>query len=390
MGDLGKPIPLVLPFGKTDVDAIKDLLKLSPLPAKPPIPTSKPWELGIDHEYLVQLSQTLQTTWSWEALESKISVKDNFLVNMRDGEDELTIHFLHRKSPRENAIPLLLLHGWPGTFLDFQKVIDPLTNPQSATDVAFDVVIPSLPGFFLSTLPQREGWTIVDTARIFHELMTNILGYKKYAGQGGDWGSYILRIIGSFYHEAAPALHFNMFRCPSTTSHNENALSQAEKMLAARRAEFGKTGRGYLEIQSTKPFTIGIAVGSSPLAILAYIGEKIHAWSDPTCLDSNDILDTVVLYYLSKCFAPSVLIYHQSNEVRSELSTDLSKWRVKSKIGFSAFPYEIGGAPRVDIEAVGPVVFYKEHTKGGHFPALDCPAEFVADLREFFGAHWHK
>ncbi len=114
MSESGKPIPLVPPFGKTDVEAMKDVLKLSPLPTKPPIPTANPWELGIAHNFLVQLSKTLQSTWSWEALESKISVKDNFLVKMRDGEDELTIHFFYRKSPRENAIPLLLLHGWPG------------------------------------------------------------------------------------------------------------------------------------------------------------------------------------------------------------------------------------------------------------------------------------
>ncbi|KLO15205.1 alpha/beta-hydrolase [Schizopora paradoxa] len=386
MIEVNVPTRLVLPFGKADADAMKDLLKRSPLPSKPPIPTRNPWELGIDHAFLVQLSTALQTTWSYEALEEKMA--DGYLVKMKDGEDELTVHFVHRKSARSGAIPLLLLHGWPGTFLDFNKVVEPLTNPPGESDIAFDVVIPSLPGFFLSTLPQREGWTIVDTARVFHRLMTDVLGYSKYAGQGGDWGSYILRIIGSLYHDAAPALHFNFFRCPKTAARDESALSEVEKAMGVRRAEFGRTGHGYLDIQSTKPFTIGISIGASPLAILAYIGEKIHAWSDPSCVDAGDILDTVALYYLSGCFPTSVLIYHQSNSVRTELSSDPSKWRVKSKIGFSAFPYEIGGAPRVDIEAVGPVVFYKEHKKGGHFPALDCPSELVADLREFFAAHW--
>lgn len=181
--------------------------------------------------------------------------------------------------------------------------------------------------------------------------MTDVLGFKKYAGQGGDWvrfspfsicsellkfeqGSYILRIMGSLYPDAAPTLHFNMFRCPQTSSRDENALSESEKVLSARRAEFGKTGHGYLDIQSTKvivfagknsityvlyqPLTIGVAVGASPLAILAYIGEKIYAWSDPGCLNTDDILDTAALYYLSRSFASSVMIYHQ---VAQELFT---------------------------------------------------------------------
>jgi len=133
---------------------------------------------------------------------------------------------------------------------------------------------------------------------------------------------------------------------------------------------------------------VGLAIGCSPLAILAYIGEKIYAWSDPERIDEQDILDTTALYYLSGSFATSVLIYNQSTQVRTELSTMPNKWLIKSKIGFSSFPYEIGGAPRAHISAIGPLVYYKEHSSGGHFPALDSPNEFVEDLREFFGQHW--
>jgi len=309
-------------------------------------------------------------------------------VHIVDGEDELDLHFVHAKSPRKDAVPLLMMHGWPGTVFDFHKVMEPLLNPPRSEDPAFHVVLPSLPGYLLSTLPQREGWTLFDTARIMHRLMTEILGYKTFAGQGGDWGSYLLWIMGSLYPESIPTMHFNMFRCPPIPGISPDSFSDTEKRLLARNAEFAATGRGYLDIQSTKPFTIGLAIGSSPLAMLTYIGEKMYVWSDPERVDPSDILDTVALYFLSRTFATSVLIYNQSSVVRTELTTDPTKWRLQGKIGYSAFPYEIGGSPRAYIKAVGPLVYYKEHEHGGHFPALDNPEEFVGDLREFFGAHW--
>jgi len=126
--------------------------------------------------------------------------------------------------------------------------------------------------------------------------------------------------------------------------------------------------------------------------MLAYIGEKIYSWSDPTLVDPKNILDTVALYYLSGSFASSVLIYEQSDGIREELTSVPVKWKVKSKVGYSAFPFEIGRVYQQDLEAAceGPVIYYKEHDAGGHFPALDCPADFVEDIREFFGQNWGR
>ncbi|KLO15204.1 alpha/beta-hydrolase [Schizopora paradoxa] len=390
-----EPRRLSLPFDSQSVESMQTLLKLSKLPEKPPIPTADKWSLGIDLEYLANLREAFVNTWSWKDLERRMRLDDNYVVEMKDDSDELTVHFIHCKSARVDAIPLIILHGWPGTAFDYSKVIDGLINPP-AGEPAFHVVAPSLPGFFLSTLPNREGWTIVDTAKIFNCLMTDVLGYQVYAAQAGDWGSHLLRVMSSTYPSNILLTLFNMFHCPTVAPQHDKknfeSLSLSEARAQERREEFYRTGQGYFHIQRTKPLTIGNAVGASPLSILAYIGEKIYSWSDPSLVNANDILDAVALYYLSGSFASSVLIYEQSDKVLfEELMSTPVKQKVKSKVGYSAYPFEIGRVYKEDIEAAcdGPVVYYKEHDAGGHFPALDCPEEFVGDLREFCGKHWN-
>lgn len=385
----GTPKRIDIRYGAEIVQNMLSLLESAPFPDRAPIDADTPWKLGIEYEYLKNLRETLLTQWSWESLESEIEKFDNYLVHYEDEGDVLDLHFVHVRSSRSDAIPLILLHGWPGTFFDFHKVIEPLTNPPSSHLPAFHVVVPSLPGYFLSTLPRRDGWGLADTARVFNGLMTSVLGYTKYVGQGGDWGSYILRVMGCLFPDSVSLMHFNMFRTVPVQNRDQSTLSEVEKRIVARGDEFAITGRGYNQIQATKPFTIGIAIASSPLALLAYIGEKFYGWSDPERLDGQDVLDTVALYFLSKCFPTSVLIYNQAKD-RAELveAAKGNKWLLKNKFGVSAFPYEIGVSPRHDIEPYGPLVYYKEHTNGGHFPALDSPTEFVDDLREFVGEHW--
>ncbi|KAH8113196.1 alpha/beta-hydrolase [Phellopilus nigrolimitatus] len=354
----GIPKLIEVKYDSAAVQNMQTLLKAAPFPNQAPIDAAAPWKLGIDYAYLKSLKERFETEWDYGIFS------------------------------RKDAVPIILLHGWPGTFFDFHKVIEPLVNPSSNNLPAFDVVVPSLPGYFLSTLPRRDGWSIVDIARLFNGLMTSVLGYTTYTGQGGDWGSFTLRVMGTLFPESLKAMHFNMFRTPPVPGIDPSSFSTTEKRLLARREEFAKNGTGYSMIQSTKPFTIGLAIASSPVAILTYIGEKIYSWSDPDLVDQQDILDTVALYFLSGCFATSVVIYNQAKE-RPELSIP-GKWLLENKFGFSAFPFEIGGSSKAEIANIGPLVYYKEHSRGGHFPALDCPEEYVEDLREFFGEHWSQ
>jgi len=256
--------------------------------------------------------------------------------------------------------------------------------------VRFHVVVPSLPGYGFSSLPRRKEFSIEDMARIFDTLMTKVLGYGKYVGQGGDWGSHILRFTAQHHSDTAPLLHFNMFYTVPPEEHvKEQDLSETEVKAVKRREDFLATGSGYSAIQSTKPSTIGYAIGSSPLALLAYIGEKILAWSDPSTLDLDDLLATVAIYWLTDSFHTSVMIYQQNTKQREIISSrEGTRGRMKSTIGYSAFPYEIGTSPRSWIAQCANLVQYNVHQKGGHFPALDNPSALIGDVRSLVAAHW--
>ncbi|EJD04933.1 alpha/beta-hydrolase [Fomitiporia mediterranea MF3/22] len=379
---------------KYDDAVVKDMLYLlqtTPFPDKAPIDANTPWELGIEYEYLKKLKHMFQTEWSWKALEEKIAKFDHYLVHYEHEGDALDLHYVHVKSPRSDAIPLILLHGWPGTFFDFHKVIDLLANPPSSDLPAFHVVVPSIPGFFLSTLPRRDGWSTADTARVYNGLMTSVLGYSKYVAQGGDWGSLILLNLEGLFPDSVILAHFNFLFIRPFLEPDQSKYTELENHLLKRGSQWLASGSGYFQLHSTKPFTIGIAIASSPLAVLAYIGEKMYSWSDPKLVDPHDILNTVALYYLSGSFATSVVIYNQARKGTPGWRSQGSGGKVllKNKFGYSVFPYELVVVPKIELKQFGPLVFHREHSSGGHFPALDLPNEYVGDLREFFGKHWN-
>ncbi|EJD04935.1 alpha/beta-hydrolase [Fomitiporia mediterranea MF3/22] len=386
----GSPERLQVKYDDPVVANMLSLLQAAPIPAKAPIDATTPWELGIEYECLKKLKHMFQNEWSWKALEEKIAMFDHFLVHYENDGDTLDLHYIHVKSPRSDAIPLILLHGWPSTFFDFHKVIEPLTNPPSPDLPAFHVVVPSIPGYFKSTLPRRDGWNAADTARVYNGLMTSVLNYSKYVAQAGDLGSYILLNMEGLFPDSVTLAHFNVLFMPPSPEPDQSKYTELENRLLKRGKEFQVTGSGYAQIQSTKPFTIGIAIASSPLAVLAYIGEKIYSWSDPSLVDPHDILNTVALYYLSGSFPTSILTYNQARKGTSGGGSQGSggKVLIKNKFGYSVFPYELAVVPKSELEQSGPLVFHREHSCGGHFPALDVPNDYVADLREFFGKYW--
>ncbi|KAL5532416.1 hypothetical protein ACEPAF_5986 [Sanghuangporus sanghuang] len=264
------------------------LIKAAPLPEKVPINVTEPHKLGMEIDYLKKLK------------------------TMRCSRSSLCA----RKELKTRCNPSsFILHGWAGTFLDFHKVTKPLVRRPYSN--GFHVVVPSILRSFLSTLPRQEGWSTSDTAKVYHGFVTSVLGYEKYAGQGGDWPRPGLGPGHAFLRDAATS----------------------------------NAGSGYLQIQVTKPSTIVYAIASTPLGMLSHIGENIYGWSDPERVDPHDVLDTVALHYLSGSFLTSIIIY---TRIKSDL------WSIK------------------------------EHRNGGHFPALDDPAGFIEDVREFFGEHWPR
>jgi len=291
---------------------------------------------------------------------------------------------------------LLLNHGWPGSFLEFVPLIKPLTlknKTSTGKPVSFHVIVPSLPGYAFSTQPPAN-WTAGDTARVFHTLMTDVLGYKTFATHGTDWGSAISYPLYDQFNTSVRAAHFAFIPffplTPAQLAAENITLSPLETFEANHGAEWGVSGNGYFIEQSTKPNTIGLALYDNPVGQLAWIGEKIIEWSDPragtppSVIDHTEILRTVSLYYLTRSFVSSVFMYAQN---QNGFKTTYTKAHTDAPLLFSAFKYNVGFWPPAKVAQVGNLVEYRNHEFGGHFPGLDNPDALLEDLREI-GTYW--
>ncbi|KAF8311281.1 alpha/beta-hydrolase [Clavulina sp. PMI_390] len=422
-------------FDPERVSQMKEMLKLSSLPEASVQPLDDPEsDIGIKLEFVAEAKAALEA-YDVEEFERKLNKMNHFLAPIED----VNLHFIHERSERPDAIPLLIIHGWPGAFYDFRKIIDPLVHPTDPSQPAFHLVAPSLPGYAWSTSGNRFGSSefsrcssllsegqpssltflltlktyIVDMARIFNKLMVEVLGYNKYVGQGGDWGGHIMRPLALYHSDHMRLVHFNMFFCQPaegiasytpwlnhlplpqstvdwlSTQIKEWGVPEAQLRLLRQFQGFLTGGSGYVELQSTRPATVGYAIASSPLSLLTYIGEKKLAWQDPATFELDDLLATVSLYYLTSTFQTSVMIYQQSLPRLRQILTDTSEaGKIKIPTAFSAFPYELEAPPRDWIAQYVPLVQYRVHDKGGHFPAVENPTGLVEDLQSFYGPRW--
>ncbi|KAJ1711030.1 alpha/beta-hydrolase [Aspergillus flavus] len=348
--------------------------------------------LGIGLDDLNTLRTEWITNFDWEKEQDSMNELKHFTAII----EGLTIHFVHEKSTESNAIPLLLIHGWPGSFLEFAPIIDQLAEDaetSTGSPVSFDVIVPSLPGFAFSS-PPPVNWTIQDTARVFNTLMTVVLGYNTYAIYGTDWGSAIAYTLYDQYNTKIGAAHFAFLpfypEHPDQLTAENITLSELEKVEEENAMNWASTGDGYFVEQTTKPNTLGLALQDNPVGQLAWIGEKFMNWSDPTAgtspslLNHNEILRSVSLYYLTGTFASSVLIYSQNPNT---WRTKYSKAHTDAPMLFSAFKYNVAFWPSRLVAKVGNLVLYRNHDFGGHFPGLDSPSALLDDLREI-GTFW--
>ncbi|KAK0648103.1 Alpha/Beta hydrolase protein [Cercophora newfieldiana] len=386
--------PLVKPF-KVDLSKeVPRMLKLvrdTRLPDKPEYPGLGS-SLGIDLDVLKGLKDKWLRGFDWKKEEDAINKFKHFTAKI----EGLDIHFIHEKSDDPTAIPLLLNHGWPGSFLEFAPLIKPLTlkqNTSTGKPVSFHVIVPSLPGYAFST-PPPANWTADDTARVYNTLMTEVLGYKTFATHGTDWGSAISYSLYDNFNSSVRAAHFAFIPFfplgPDQLAAENITLSPLEQFEANRVVEWGTTGNGYFVLQSTKPNTIGLALHDNPVGQLAWIGEKIIEWSDPragtapSVLDHTEILRTVSLYYLTGSIVSSMFIYAQN---LNGFKTTYAKAKTDAPMLFSAFKYNPGFWPPAKVEQVGNLVQYRNHEFGGHFPGVDNPVAMLEDLREI-GTYW--
>ena len=342
------------------------------------------WTYGTDTGYLKLLVAYWRDRFDWRAQERVLNQFEQFTTNI----DGLTIHFLHRRSKQAHAFPLLITHGWPGSFVEFAKVIGPLTDPAAfggRPEDAFDVVIPSIPGFAFSGKPREPGYDTARIGAIEAKLMAR-LGYDRYGVQGGDWGSIIGTQVALNDAPHVAGLHLNMCTAAAPAGDPNEGLSDAEKARLKVRQAFQTEETGYQQIQGTKPQTIGIALNDSPAGLAAWIAEKFRTWCDcdgnpDTIFTKNELLTNITLYWVTQTAASSARIYYESRHAGPDPG---GPRRVEVPTACADFPKEIIWAPRRWLERRYNITRWTVMPRGGHFAAFEQPALLVDDVRAFF------
>jgi pimeloyl-ACP methyl ester carboxylesterase len=375
MADQIEPFELDVPE-----EALEDLRSRLHGTRWPEPETAEGWSQGIPLAYVREVCDYWAEDYDWRAVEGRL----NQLGQSRTAIDGLGIHFLHVRSPEPDAFPLLLTHGWPGSVVEFLKVIGPLTDPVAhggKAEDAFHVVCPSLPGYGFSDKPSASGWSIERIAAAWSELMRR-LGYDRYGAQGGDWGAAVTGLIPHADPDHCAGIHLTL--ALSARPEPGEELTDAEQQSWSAREQFIRTGRGYSSQQSTRPQTLGYGLADSPSGQAAWILEKFQAWSDcdghPENVFSRDeLLDNVMCYWLPNTGASSARLYWES--FRRPASESVSV-----PVGYSRFPKELIQPERRWVEAVYPTLqYWNVLDRGGHFAAMEQPDLFVGELRAFFG-----
>ncbi|WP_037569077.1 epoxide hydrolase family protein [Phaeacidiphilus oryzae] len=335
------------------------------------------WSQGVRMENAKALVEHWQHRYDWPRLESALNRLPQFLTEI----DGLDIHFLHVRSRNPHAMPLLLTHGWPGSIVDFLKLIGPLTDPVAfggdAAD-SFDVVIPSLPGFGFSQKPAEPGWNVARIAKAWAQLMER-LGYTRWAAQGGDWGAVVTTALGALRPEGLLGIHLNtQYAFPARTP---DTLSPEERYAVETLALYTGDLGGSNHLQGTKPETVGFALADSPAGQAAWIYEKFQSKTDnqglaEDALSRDDILDAVSLYWFTNSAASSARIYWENR------SATFAGPKLALPVAVTVFPKDIPRLPRNWIEdAYSDLIHYGEAERGGHFAALEQPEILVREIR---------
>ena len=342
------------------------------------------WEQGTDLAYLQELVRYWADRFDWRAQEERVNAFDQLTTDV-DGQ---RIHLIHARSPEPDALPLLLVHGWPGSIVEFLDVIGPLTDPRAhggdPAD-AFHVVAPSLPGYTFSGPTHERGWTPRRIAGAFTEIMAG-LGYERYGAQGGDWGSVVCSNVADLDPEHCVGLHLN-FVVARPPAGEQPELSEQDEEGLERMQRFRATGTGYQEIQGTKPQSLGYGLEDSPAGLAAWIVEKFRAWTDcdgdvERAFTKDQLLTNITAYWVTATATSSTRLYY---ETRQAGATALPANYVGVPTGVANFAGEITRMPRSWVEGSYDVRRWTDIPRGGHFAAMQVPDLFVPEVREFFG-----
>lgn len=374
-------------------DAIDDLYRRLVMTRWPEQETVTDRSQGVQLATIKELVRYWQTDYNWRKAEAKLNALPQFMTTI-DGVD---IHFVHVRSRHPNALPLIMTHGWPGSVFELLKVIDPLTNPTAyggRAEDAFDLVLPSIPGFGFSGKPTGTGWSPDRIARAWDVLMKR-LGYTRYVSQGGDWGAIISDAMARQAPPGLLGIHVNRLERAATLPPDvARALTNGEptpmNLTAEERAvfdqirDFYKTGSGYAAIMGTRPQTIGYSLADSPVGLATWIYDKFAEWvftrGEPERLLTRDeMLDNITLYWLTNTGTSSARIYWENN------ADNVGAFEISIPAAVTIFPGEIYQPPRSWTErAYRNLIYYHRVDEGGHFAAWEEPQLFSEEIRAAF------
>jgi pimeloyl-ACP methyl ester carboxylesterase len=345
------------------------------------------WSLGIPVDVVRTAVDHWRTRYDWRAREARMNAWPNFVTEAA-GE---RVHFIHVRSPHADATPIVLTHGWPGSFVEFLDVLGPLTDPTAhggRAEDAFHVVVPSMPGYGFSGPTVQPGFHIDRVADAVAEVMAQ-LGYDRYIAQGGDWGAIVTRRLGEAYPDRLLGVHVNMlFAFPGPDDDAMAGVTDAEKARMGAAGARIADGTGYMSIQSTRPQTLAYGLTDSPAGLAAWILEKFRAWSDlePGGLDAtfgwDRLLDNLTVYWVTNTAGSAARLYAESTRAGNGAA---QAWtgRVDVPTGHAVYPYELLQTPRAWADRRYRIVHWTEQERGGHFAAFERPDAFVADLRAY-------
>ena len=343
------------------------------------------WDYGSDLDFMQELIEYWRTDYDWRLNETEMNRWEHYTSSIKG----LKIHYIHQRSKHDDATPLLITHGWPGSIYEFMKILGPITDPEAHggnAEDAFHVVCPSMPGYGFSEAPREPGFDIKKVAEIHIALMAR-LGYARYGVQGGDWGAPAsawtahldpLHVIGA---------HLNMVlaRPPKDRANPPKLTAEEVARIDAAKA-FMKRETGYQAIQGTKPQTLGYGLADSPTGLAAWIVEKFNTWCDgnvSTTFTKDELLTNIMIYWATNTITSSTRLYYESQRANHFGPPD---GFVDAPTAFAVFPKELTRLPRAWAEESFNVTRWTEMPSGGHFAAMEEPELLVDDIRTFFAS----
>ncbi len=344
------------------------------------------WDYGSNLDYMKELVDYWRNEFDWRAQEALINSFSHYKADV----EGLGIHFIHEHGHGPDPMPLVITHGWPGTFFEMYKMIPLLTDPAShGGDPAdsFDVVAPSLPGFGFSDYSKERGMEVARTAALWEVLMTQHLGYPRFAAHGGDIGAGVTSRLGYGHADSLFGIHLTSITRPVPfLGDGARELTEAEKTHMREREEWQQSEGGYAHIQGTKPQTLAYGLNDSPVGLAAWIVEKYRTWSDcggdvEKRFTKDELLTTVTIYWATETITSSTRMYKENQSYTWTLSPDE---RIEVPTGVAAFPAEISRPPREWGERSYNLQSWTPMPSGGHFAALEEPQILAEDIRLFF------